>query len=328
MAKISLSSHDTAFVTGTVEGDDNPAESPDTVDFSAATGPVVIDLGAARFAEMERVFGNGADTILIGPHADATWTLTGADFGAVNSTSFSNVAHLAGRDAADTFTFIGGASLSGDLAGGLGIDQMDFSGATGPVTVVIEGVDATGFNGSGTVMFAGIDGVIGSPANTDVLDGSQLQGAVMTDTTFSAGDQTLTYTSFETVASFDTVVGLRFGPVDDTTPLDLTLRFIPATQTAELIDTLTQARVGAVVVNALAHQSVQVEGTAGNNILRIDPSASSVGLFVDFHARGGVDALFLSAYPDPNHRAADRRGHRWLPRGQWRWVERHGACGV
>src|SRR5262249_1463784 len=150
--------------------------------------------------------------------------------------------------------------------------------ATGPVTVVIEGVDATGFNGSGTVVFAGIDGLIGSPSNRDVLDGSQINGGVFTDTTFSDGGDTLTHEAFETLVGKGIVAGLRFGPVDDTPSLDLTLRYIAAPRTAELIDTITQALVDSVVVSSLADQVVQVEGTAGDNILRLDPSASSLGL--------------------------------------------------
>jgi hypothetical protein len=64
--------------------------------------------------------GAGSDTI-VGPAADATWTVSGADRGTVAGVTFANVENLQGAPANDdTFVFEVGGSVSGTVDGGVG----------------------------------------------------------------------------------------------------------------------------------------------------------------------------------------------------------------
>src|SRR5262249_3652686 len=85
------------------------------------------------------------------------WKLTGPDNGTPNGLAFSNATALIGGSSADTFTFLPGGSISGNLDGGGG-DTLDYSNLAGPATVDFTTATATGIGGT----FSGITNVIGS----------------------------------------------------------------------------------------------------------------------------------------------------------------------
>ncbi len=63
----------------------------------------------------------GTSDTLIGPSADTTWTVSGANSGSVDSLSFSGVENLLGApNNDDTFVLQQNGSLSGGLDGGAG----------------------------------------------------------------------------------------------------------------------------------------------------------------------------------------------------------------
>src|SRR5438270_971361 len=86
------------------------------------------------FVNIQNVIGSqsGADTI-IGP--DASWLITGSDAGSVNGITFSSFENLIGSPQTDTFTFMPGGSISGNLDGGGGADTLDYSNLATPVTL-------------------------------------------------------------------------------------------------------------------------------------------------------------------------------------------------
>src|SRR4029078_10134888 len=72
----------------------------------------------------------GIDTLVGGNVANA-WDFTGAHAGTRNGSPFQNVEGFTGGTAADTFMLLPGASVSGTVNGGTGIDRLDFSGYGG-----------------------------------------------------------------------------------------------------------------------------------------------------------------------------------------------------
>src|SRR5438034_725398 len=84
------------------------------------------------------------------------------------------------------------AGTAGAVSGGRGIDQLDYSGRTGPVSVNVNAAGGNGFGGSatGTASIAGIDDLVGSSA-TDTLTGSiTLSNATFAVTSTNTGSLT------------------------------------------------------------------------------------------------------------------------------------------
>ena len=153
---------DTAFASGAVNGGNNPQDTPDTMDFSAATGDVVITLGNLRFSNIEQIIGNGAGTTLIGADAANTWTLTDTNAGTVVDAqtpdavplSFAQVGNLTGGTGNDTFNLNSTARLvngrvqidwgvTGIIDGGTGQNTLAVTDSGIPdITWEIEGANA------------------------------------------------------------------------------------------------------------------------------------------------------------------------------------------
>ncbi|MGB0560603.1 MAG: CHAT domain-containing protein [Spirulinaceae cyanobacterium] len=89
----------------------------------------------------------GAETV-IGLNVDSTWEITGAGQGQLNTLghqiAFSNITRLIGGLGNDTFVFNDGADFNGFLNGGGGVNTLDYSRYTTPVTVDLPGNQATG----------------------------------------------------------------------------------------------------------------------------------------------------------------------------------------
>src|SRR5205823_7475138 len=120
----------------------------------------------------------------------------------------------------------------------------DFSTAVGPVAVVLEGADETGFRGTASVggtgpfAYSGINVMQGSGSSADSLRaGPSLTGGVFTGSVFTDGVHFLRYSGFEQGDGPPLGVSLDFGPVLDTGPLDLTLRYTPSTRIVRLVQT-------------------------------------------------------------------------------------------
>jgi Ca2+-binding RTX toxin-like protein len=91
--------------------------------------------------------------------------------------AFSSFEQLAGGSADDTFRFGDGSVFTGTIAGGAGLDWLDFSANTSSITGSLTSFSDTGYSGSIAAIsdgFAGIDGIIGS-ARTGV-NGDRLNG--------------------------------------------------------------------------------------------------------------------------------------------------------
>ncbi len=64
---------------------------------------------------------------LVGPNTDNNWMIDGLNSGSVNGISFENIGNLQGGDRQDTFKFEANGDFADTIAGGPGIDTVDFS---------------------------------------------------------------------------------------------------------------------------------------------------------------------------------------------------------
>ncbi len=157
---------------GSVPGNIDGGGGANTLDYSALAGPVTVnfnthtasDIGGT-FANITNVVGSmsAADTI-VGP--DASWIINGADAGSVNGITFSSFENLVGNALTDTFAFKPGGSISGNIDGGGGVNTLDFSALTTPVTINFATHSVSGLIG-GT--FSNISNAIGGPGGFVVV---------------------------------------------------------------------------------------------------------------------------------------------------------------
>ncbi len=182
------------FVDGFLDG----GGGVNTLDYSALAGPVTVNFTTNTATNIGQTFANISNAIgsaspndtIVGP--DAAWVINGANAGTVNAISFSSFENLTGSSAADTFTFLVGGSISGNVDGGGGGDTIDYSNLAGPITVNLQTHTAPDIGGT----FSNISGLVGS-AGSDTLIGPD-GGATWNLTGPNAGDAGgLGFSSFE-----------------------------------------------------------------------------------------------------------------------------------
>ncbi|HBL58395.1 MAG TPA: hypothetical protein DDZ80_07715, partial [Cyanobacteria bacterium UBA8803] len=94
----------------------------DTLNYSAYTSPLTVNLETMRVVGIEQIVGTtAAESTLIGLNAANTWNITGNNSGTVNGTlNFTAFSNITGGNADDIFQFSNGGSISGNLNGGSG----------------------------------------------------------------------------------------------------------------------------------------------------------------------------------------------------------------
>ncbi len=161
----------------------------DTLDYSAwGNHSVTVDL--RKDTDIEQVIGangTGANNVLQGPNLDADWQVTGTNSGSLyyddasQVTTFSSFKSLVGGSGNDAFQIVGG-SLQGSIAGGAGVNTLDYSLFTaGHISVSLTGANAGSVgNGGLTRGFSAIQNLIGTGATG--TSGDSLTGANSTTT--------------------------------------------------------------------------------------------------------------------------------------------------
>ena len=168
---------DGAMMYGTIDGN----AGTDTLDYSAYTTNVAVNLqtgtatGTGGLRNIEILIGGSGNNTLTGANADNAWQITGANAGSVDGTTFTGFGILTGGTANDTFVFADGASVTGRLDGGAGLNALDYSAYTTSVTVNLLTGTATGTNG-----VANIQKVIGGHGDDTLIGGNNV--------TFGFGD--------------------------------------------------------------------------------------------------------------------------------------------
>ena len=168
-------------VSGNIDG----ALGRDTLDWSAYTTPITVNLGLGTangiggvFARIENVIGGQANDTLIGPLGDVNWFLTGNNQGTAGDITYSSFENITGGAGNDHFVLLPNASVSGKLDGGDGIDTIDYSLWTTSVYVDLS-------IGQGPSVFGGKPGGLTSIENAsggsaaDTLIGSAVDNVLM-----------------------------------------------------------------------------------------------------------------------------------------------------
>ena len=181
--------NDGSSITGSVDG----GPGLDTVNFSAETGSVSVQLGAAGFSNVETFIGNNTSSTLTGDNLTSSWIITGQNDGSVGTTNFSDFNNLAGNADTDTFTLNGG-TVTGSIGGGGGTDTL--VAASGNNSWLITGTDdgnvtgvgsffsienLQGNTGADTFVFnngGAISGIVNGLGGIDSVDQSAQSGAV------------------------------------------------------------------------------------------------------------------------------------------------------
>jgi hypothetical protein len=170
--------HTGGSISGTIDG----GGGTNTLDYSAQTGPVTVNLGAGTASGIDGTFANignfvgsaGSDTV-IGPNDPNSWDISGANAESVSGSTFASFENLTGGSGADQFVFFPDGSVSGNIDGGGGANTLDYSNLAGPVTVNLQTDTAPRIGGrftdiSNFVGSAGFDTVIGpnDPTTWDI----------------------------------------------------------------------------------------------------------------------------------------------------------------
>ncbi len=120
------------------------------IDFDSLRGGNLEDIFTLNGGSVTNINGGRGSNTLIGEDTLNTWSLTGPDTGNLNNTNnFTQVQNFTGGNLDDTFLFGDGASISGNLNGGLGNlilrgDKIDFAGnVSGTGNLTIEPLELT-----------------------------------------------------------------------------------------------------------------------------------------------------------------------------------------
>lgn len=140
-------------ITGAVLG----MAGTDTLDQSAQTATVIVDIASGIYADIENFVGNGSSSTLAGDNTANTWIISGANSGLLGTLNFSGFNNLRGGDNADVFTLSGG-SVTGSIDGGAGTDTLYAD--TGVNTWNISGTNTGNVTGVGS--FSNLESLIGN----------------------------------------------------------------------------------------------------------------------------------------------------------------------
>jgi hypothetical protein len=261
-------------VPGFVDG--GPGHGLASLDYSALTGPVTVNLQTntasfigGTFTNINNFVGSASsDDTLIG---DATWDISGANSGSVNGLAFSSFENLTGGSGNDQFIFFPGGSISGNLDGGGGSNTLDYSALSTPVTLNLQAHTATGIGGT----FANISHLIGgSGGNTLVGPDAPSVWAVTGPNAFTVGGITF--------SAFQSIVG---GSGDDRFVIQTGGSLSGSIDGGGGVNTLDYSRYGGDILVDLALHSAtgvgqgifrvqNVTGSMGNSLLVGDASAN------------------------------------------------------
>ncbi|HVC29488.1 MAG TPA: hypothetical protein VNF48_08095 [Gammaproteobacteria bacterium] len=142
---------------------------------SGGTGNDTFTLASGVLTFNGSITGSGGVDTVAATDGNNAWAITGANAGTLNTTTvFSGISNLTGGSGNDRFIFITGGSVSGNLIGGGGTDALDYSGLSGPVSLILTSVSGSLGTGTGSLIggtFSGMSVLKGSASALDMLIG-------------------------------------------------------------------------------------------------------------------------------------------------------------
>ena len=173
-----------AFATGgALSGTIDGGGGSNTLDFSARSTAVTVTLVASGankstatggWTNIATVIGSAASTdALVGANTTNVWDLTAANAGTLNGTlAFSSFENLTGGTTNDSFAFLPGGSITGNLSGGAPINTLDYTDYGSAATVNLQAKSATAIGGT----WANVQNFLGT-GTTDALIGANATNA-------------------------------------------------------------------------------------------------------------------------------------------------------
>ncbi|VUD48870.1 Heme/hemopexin-binding protein [Thalassocella blandensis] len=132
-------------VSGVIDGGATQNGFKDTVDVKGLNAGITAsfdvayeaDLRVQNIDELHAALSETKDNILVGPNSQTSWVINGENEGSMNGTVFSGFNRLIGREAVDSFAFIGTNSvIENGVEGGDNLDdELDMSESIGEVVV-------------------------------------------------------------------------------------------------------------------------------------------------------------------------------------------------
>ncbi len=193
-----------SFANGvSVSGTINGGGGADTLDLSAYTTPVSVNLAAATatavvggFSNIENFNGGSGSNTLSGPNGTVAWSVTHTNTGTVGSDTFSGFENLVGGTGNDTFSFADGKYVSGTINGGTGSNALNYAQYNIAASVNLATCATTGAHGG----FSNIQNFVGGSDST-------LIGANTVNTWNITGTNTGNVNGSVPFSSFENLVG-------------------------------------------------------------------------------------------------------------------------
>ena len=281
------------------------------------------------FYNMDQITGTSYVDTLTGMNAAAIWNITGAATENYQSSghtmTFSGIENLNGGTGSDAFTFADAASHSGDLTGGAGVDQLDYSAYSSSVTVNLLAGTATGVVGlvsqiENVTGGSSIDSITGDN-NANVLSGNggndEIHGLGGNDTLIGGtGDDNLYGGSGDDVYSFSSGWGndvvyeyagegtdtMDFSQVSDNLDISInTITVAYGSNSASHADNnveIIQSGSGNDIFHVDASRSISLLGGGGNDRFIFNNGVTLTGM-VD--GQSGYDTLDMSGRTTQSH---------------------------
>jgi Ca2+-binding RTX toxin-like protein len=266
------------------------------------------------------VIGNGGNDVICagggtvqGEDVNSIWTVH-AD-GSVSysdgasTASITGATNLSGGAGNDTFVMEDGASLPGSIAGGAGLDLLDYGGYATPMSILLTGSSATGYSGTASHLargFSGIDEVRGNTSAVDTLIGRGTNSIWTVDTslattTYFDGVKPLYFTGFANLtggAGSDTFLFKNDAKVTGTVNGGTGTNSIDFSDAGNSAMTVNIGSTGlndaGTVVQSFTFSSIQnLTGTRGDDTFKL---SNGFGLTGGLDGIAGNDTLDYSAW--------------------------------
>jgi len=163
-------------VNGSFTGVINGAGSTDSVDRSANTGAISIDLSNNSYLNIENYIGNNDDSTLIANNTTNSWTINSENDGLLNGIIFNDFNHLFGGTESDNFLLTSSGEVTGSIQGGAGDDTLTANNIANVWSIT--GIDVG--NMTSVTSFSQLENLVGGN-DTDSFefsDGSVFSGTI------------------------------------------------------------------------------------------------------------------------------------------------------
>ncbi|MCL1471886.1 beta strand repeat-containing protein [Argonema antarcticum] len=223
----------------------------DTLDYSNFKSPINIDLATLNAVNIETIVGTtNATSNLIATNNNNIWNIIDSNSGSLNgSINFRNFQRLTGGTLEDNFIFADGAIWSGIIDGNVGINTLDHSAFTTPLTVNLGTLETTAIN---------INNIIGTTNATSTIIGTN-ENNVWTITANNSG----TFNSNINFRNFQQLVGAN---LNDDFIFNDGINWNGTLDGKNGTDTLNYAAFSSnLVVNLEALEATSIENIVGTN---------------------------------------------------------------